>query len=408
MSKAREQKAKQALVNAGVKPGAANKIVQQAASTGKGLSPNELAFIQQNAGQLAGQTKSQVDAKAFLGTTGSRMESLSGGGQPGPRTEVRRTNNEDGSVTIYYSDGNSETIGGNRNLPDPYAAARDAETRSAYAIVEDAFTKFGLGELVPLIRRFRIQGLSEEEAQLELEKTPQFKARFAGNEGRVAKGLSAYSPGEYIQAEDTYAELLRSNNMAGLANKETFAKLIGGGVSPAEAQDRINLVFNQIDNAPDDVKNELSRYFSQFGVGDPNAQRLQVAEAILSGEDPAMKLETGVRKAQLRAGATAARFFTAEDRLESIEKLITESGVSNAYVAGQQGFQTLAQIEPQTEIFAQRYGMQPVAGAELEKEAFLGLESQKRKRLKEQEKATFAGSAGTTQASLAQQVSGQV
>jgi hypothetical protein len=408
MSKAREQKAKQALVNAGVKPGAANAIIQQAAKTGAGLSKNELAFIQQNAGQLAGQTKSQVDPKAFLGTLETRQASLSGGGQPGPRTETRRTNNEDGSVTIYYSDGNSETIGGNRNLPDPYAAARDAEMRSAYAIVEDAFVKYGLEALVPAIRRFRVQGLSEEEAQLELEKTPEYKARFAGNEGRIAKGLSAYKPGEYIQAEDTYAELLRSNNLVGLANRATFSKLIGGAVSPAEAQDRINLVFNQIDNAPSDVKNELGRYFSQFGVGDPNVQRLEIAEAILSGEDPAMKLEAGVRKAQLRAGATAARFFTAEDRLESIEKLITESGVSNAYVAGQQGFQTLAQIEPQTEIFAQRYGMQPVAGEELEKEAFLGLESQKRKRLKEQERATFAGSAGTTQASLAQQVSGQV
>ena len=391
MSKAREQKAKDALKAAGVKPGAANKIVKQAASTGKGLSPNELAFIQRNAGQLAGQTKSQVDAKAFLGTTGSRMEALSSG-------QTRTQTNNSGS----------EITATNVNLPDPYTAARDADIRSAYAIVEDAFIKYGLESLVPAIRRFRVQGLSEEEAQLELEKTPEYKARFAGNEGRIAKGLSAYKPGEYIQAEDTYAELLRSNNLVGLANRATFSKLIGGAVSPAEAQDRINLVFNQIDNAPSDVKNELSRYFSQFGVGNANVQRLEIAEAILSGEDPAMKLEAGVRKAQLRAGATAARFFTAEDRLESIEKLITESGVSNAYVAGQQGFQTLAQIEPQTEIFAQRYGMQPVAGAELEKEAFLGLESQKRKRLKEQERATFAGSAGTTQSSLSQQVSGQV
>jgi hypothetical protein len=293
-------------------------------------------------------------------------------------------------------------------LPDPYAAAREADMRSAYAIVEDAFSKYGLEALIPLIRRFRIQGLSEEEAQLELEKTPEFKARFAGNEGRIARGLSAYKPGEYLQAEDTYNELLRSNNLAGLANRDTFAKLIGGAVSPAETQDRINLVFNQIDNAPDDVKNELGRYFSQFGVGDPNVQRLQIAEAILSGEDPAMKLESGIRKAQLRAGATAAGFATAEERIESLEKLITESGVSNAYVSGQQGFRTLAQIEPQTEIFAQRYGMQPVAGEELEKEAFLGLESQKRRRLKQQEQATFSGAAGTTQASLSQQVAGQL
>ena len=409
MSKANERKAREALQAAGVKPGVINSIVEQAAKTGKsGVSENELAFIQRNANQLVGQTRSQVDARVFLGTTGSRMEALSGGGQPAPRTEVRRTNNPDGSVTIFYSDNTSETIGGNRQLPDPNAAARDAEMRSAYAIVEDAFSKYGLGSLVPLIRQFRIKGLSPEEAQLELEKAPEFKSRFVGNEGRIAKGLQAYKPGEYLQAEEAYANLLRSNNLTALANKTTFDKLIGGAVSPTEAQDRINLVFNKIDTAPQDVKNELGRYFSSFGVGDSNVQRTQIAEAILSGEDPAMKLEMNVRKAQLRAGATAAGLAPTEERLAAIERLTAEAGISNAYVAGQQGFQTLSRIEPFTQTLAQRFGEAPVAEEELTKESFLGLESQRRKRLKEQEQALFGGSAGITQASLATSPAGQI
>jgi hypothetical protein len=409
MSKANERKAREALQAAGVKPGVINSIVEQAAKTGKsGVSKNELAFIQRNANQLVGQTRSQVDARVFLGTTGSRMEALSGGGQPAPRTEVRRTNNPDGSVTIFYSDNTSETIGGNRQLPDPNAAARDAEMRSAYAIVEDAFSKYGLGSLVPLIRQFRIKGLSPEEAQLELEKAPEFKSRFVGNEGRIAKGLQAYKPGEYLQAEEAYANLLRSNNLTALANKTTFDKLIGGAVSPTEAQDRINLVFNKIDTAPQDVKNELGRYFSSFGVGDSNVQRTQIAEAILSGEDPAMKLEMNVRKAQLRAGATAAGLAPTEERLAAIERLTAEAGISNAYVAGQQGFQTLSRIEPFTQTLAQRFGEAPVAEEELTKESFLGLESQRRKRLKEQEQALFGGSAGITQASLATSPAGQI
>jgi hypothetical protein len=409
MSKANERKAREALQAAGVKPGVINKVIEQAASTGKGgLSSNELAFIQQNAQQLVGPTRSQVDAKAFLGTTGSRRDALSGGGTPTPRTETRRTSNADGSVTIFYSDGTSETIGGQRQLPDPTASAREADMRSAYAIVEDAFSKYGLGSLVPLIRQFRIKGLSPEEAQLELEKAPEFRARFSGNEGRIAKGLQAYKPGEYLAAEEAYANLLRSNNLSALANKSTFDKLISGAVSPAETQDRINLVFNKIDNAPTDVKNELTRYFSAYGVGDPNVQRTQIAEAILSGEDPAMKLEMNVRKAQLRAGATAAGLAPTEERLAAIERLTAEAGVSNAYVAGQQGFQTLAQIQPQADILSQRYQMAPLEEPELEKEAFIGLRSQQRRRLLEQEKATFAGESGLTQASLAQSVAGQI
>lgn len=406
MSKAREEKARQALVNAGVRPGAANAIIAQAAKTGEGLSKNELAFIQQNAGQLAGQTRSQVDPRAFLGTVETRQASLAGGGAPAPRTEVRRTNNPDGSVTIFYSDNTQETIG--RRLPDPGAAAREADVRSAYAIVEDAFRNYGLENLVPLIRQFRIQGLSPEEAQLEIEKTSEYKSRFSGNEGRIKLGLQAYKPGEYLAAEEAYANLLRSNNLAGLANKTTFDKLIGGAVSPAEVQDRVNLVFNKIDNAPDDVKNELTRYFGSYGVGDPNVQRNQIAEAILSGEDPAMKLEMNVRKAQLRAGATAAGFALPEERLAAIERLTAEAGVSNAYVAGQAGFQTLAEIEPYTQTLAERYQMQPVSEEELQKEAFVGLKSQRRKKLMEQEIATFKGQAGTSQVSLAQSPVGQI
>lgn len=390
-------------------------VKKRARSTGKGISASEQAYIDDltaraQAGQVAkGLDVNEQTAAQLLGTAAERRATfgITSGGQPTPKTEVRRTNNADGSVTIFYSDGSQETIGG--RVPDPGAAAREAELRSAYAIVEDAFSKYGLETLVPLIRQFRIKGLSPEEAQLELEKTTEFKTRFVGNEGRIAKGLQAYKPGEYLAAEEAYANLLRSNGLAGLANKNTFDKLIGGAVSPAEAQDRINLVFNKIDTAPEDVKNEMSRYFSAFGVGDPNVQRNQIAEAILSGEDPAMKLESNVRKAQLRAGATAAGFDIQEERLAAIEQLTKEAGISNAYVAGQSGFQTLAQLEPYTQTLAERYAVTPVGEEELQKEAFLGLESQKRKRLKEQEIAAFRGEAGVSQVSLTQQpIAGQI
>ena len=218
--------------------------------------------------------------------------------------------------------------------------------------------------------------------------------------------MPAYSPAEYLQAEETYANLLNSNNLSGLSNKQTFSKLISGGVSPAEAQDRINNVFNKIDNASDDVKNELGRYFSQFGVGDATVQRNQIAEAILSGEDPAMKLESNIKKAQLRAGATAAKYTLPEERVATVEKLLSEAGVSNTYAAGQQGFQTLAQIEPQAEALSARYQMEAATQEELQKEAFLGLKSERRKKSEEAEKAAFKGSAGTTQVSLGQQSKG--
>jgi hypothetical protein len=364
--------------------------IDRAAKTGSGISAGETARLNQALEQAktSAIAKGGVTAQQLLGTAAERQQAF--------------------GITPGAAPTQPAPTGPATPLPDPFAAARDADTRSAYAIVEDAFSKYGLGSLVPLIRQFRIKGLSPEEAQLELEKAPEFKSRFVGNEGRIAKGLQAYKPGEYLQAEETYANLLKSNNLTALANKSTFDKLIAGAVSPAEAQDRINLVFNKIDTAPQDVKNELGRYFSSFGVGDSNVQRTQIAEAILSGEDPAMKLEMNVRKAQLRAGATAAGLAPTEERLAAIERLTAEAGISNAYVAGQQGFQTLSRIEPFTQTLAQRFGEAPVAEEELTKESFLGLESQRRKRLKEQEQALFGGSAGITQASLATSPAGQI
>jgi hypothetical protein len=361
---------------------AAAKVVAQATKTGEGLSNNELAFIRNNASKITTTT----NPVAFLGTLQSRLDANAAVAAPtGPA-------------------GGTPPTGG--TPPDPYAAGREAERKSGFAILQDAFKTYNLDTLAPVIQQFMIEGISPEEASLRLRDSDAYKQRFAGNEGRIAKGLSSYTPKEYLQAEETYQNLLKANNLSGLANKSITDKLISGAVSPIEAQDRINKVFNKIDNASAEVKNELGRYFSQYGVGDANIQRNQVAEAILSGEDPAMKLESGIRKAQLRAGATAAGFNLAETRVQTIESLLKEAGVSDAYAAGQQGFQTLAQIEPQTQTLAERYGSPTISTSELEKEAFLGLKSERRKKLQEQEQAAFKGAAGTTQVSLAQQSKG--
>jgi hypothetical protein len=361
---------------------AAAKVVAQATKTGEGLSNNELAFIRNNASKITTTT----NPVAFLGTLQSRLDANAAVAAPtGPA-------------------GGTPPTGG--TPPDPYAAGREAERKSGFAILQDAFKTYNLDTLAPVIQQFMIEGISPEEASLRLRDSDAYKQRFAGNEGRIAKGLSSYTPKEYLQAEETYQNLLKANNLSGLANKSITDKLISGAVSPIETQDRINKVFNKIDNASAEVKNELGRYFSQYGVGDANIQRNQVAEAILSGEDPAMKLESGIRKAQLRAGATAAGFNLAETRVQTIESLLKEAGVSDAYAAGQQGFQTLAQIEPQTQTLAERYGSPTISTSELEKEAFLGLKSERRKKLQEQEQAAFKGAAGTTQVSLAQQSKG--
>lgn len=54
------------------------------------------------------------------------------------------------------------------------------------------------------------QGMSAPEIELQLQNTPEYKQRFAGNAIRIANGLSALSPADYIQLEDQYAQVLQS------------------------------------------------------------------------------------------------------------------------------------------------------------------------------------------------------
>jgi len=362
---------------------AAAKVIAQATKTGKGLSDNELAFIRNNASKITATT----NPVAFLGSLQSRLDANAAAAAPAPvGTPVVQSNVVD-PTTAYLQ------------------AKDDADKRSAYATLEDTFKQYNLEELVPTIKQFLKDNLSPAEAALELRKTDTYKQRFKGNEGRIAKGLQAYSPQEYLNAEESYYSLLK-DILPGLANKATFQKLIAGGVSPVETQDRINKVFNKIDNASADVKNELGRYFSQYNVNDPTTQRNQLAEAILSGDDPVVKLEQNVQKAQLRAGATAAGYVTSEQRIESIQGLLSQAGVSDTYKTGQQGFQTLSQLEPITTKLANIYKEAPVSEEELQKEAFLGLKSERRKKLGEKEQAAFSGRAGTAQVSLAQEGKG--
>jgi hypothetical protein len=363
-------------------PAAAN-VIAQATKTGAGLSNNELEFIKNNASKITAKT----NPVAFLGSLQSRLDA-------------------NAAVAGATTTGTDTTTTTAAAVPNPYAEQREFDRKSAFSILEDTFKQYNLETLAPVIKQFMIEGISAEEATLRLRDNEAYKNRFIGNQGRIAKGLASYSPKEYLQAEEVYQNLLNSNNLGGLANKTTVDKLIAGAVSPAETQDRINKVFNKIDNASTEVKNELGRYFSQYGFNDPNMQRNQLAESILSGENPAMKLESGIRKAQLRAGATAAKFALPEQRVETIESLLQQAGVSDTYAAGQQGFQTLAKIEPQAQALSERYQMEAATQEELQKEAFLGLKSERRKKAEESEKAAFKGAAGTTQASLAQQSKG--
>jgi len=359
--------------------------------------------------------KSTVTTTTTKTGTGTNKGTGTGtGAKPKTKTITRTEDNGDGTYTIYYSDGTTGT-GGEKVTPgggeDPgLQYQRDIEAanrKSAFQILADEFKMNGLDTLAAEVQNFMTEGLSPAEAKIAIRQSQAYKDRFKGNEGRIKKGLAVYQPNEYLAAEETYRNLLLANNLQDLATRNTTDAFISGAVSAQEVQDRIQNVFNKIDNADPTLKGQLGQYFGNYGIADPNLQRTQLASALLSGETSSMALERQLKKAQLRAGAQMAGVTIAETGVESLQKQLETQGVSDVYGTAKTGFSTLAQTQPGTEKLAQIYGEQTTGlSEELQQEAFFGLQSQRRKKLQEKEQATFAGQAGTSSVSLGKGTAG--
>lgn len=365
--------------------------IDRAKKTGAGMSASETARINQGL-ELAKTTAIAKqfggDAKAFLGTPETRaplLQAVTGDGE-----------------------GTEKTL--EQILAEQRAEEARQQRKSAYQLLVDEFTQLGIPTLADAVRGFMVEDVDPDLIPGRLVETEAYKQRFIGNQGRIAKGLSAFSPREYLQAEETYKSLLDASGLQDLANQSTFGSFIGGAVSPVEVQDRIQNVFNKIDNADDALKSQLGRYFSEYGIADPNVQRTQIASALLTGETSSLALERQLKKAQLRTGAAMAQYEIAETGVESLQKQLEAQGISDVYGTAQAGFKTLAEVQPTTTKLAQIYGGElPSLQTELEQEAFFGLKSQRRKKLEEQEQAAFAGQAGVSQVSLGKtSVAGQI
>ena len=319
----------------------------------------------------------------------------------GSPTVVNTIQNADGTTTIVFSDGTTRVIG----TPTPKISA---ETKSAYATLTDTFTNYGLSGLSSVIQGFMQQGLSSSEAYLELIKTPEYKQRFAGNQGRLAKGVPVLREGDYIQAELDYADLLNQNSLYSLANQGTYAQLIGGNVSLAEAKDRINKVFTQIDNADPVLKEQIGNYLTGFGIGDPTLQRSQLASALLGGAQNADEMVRSLQKAQIKTAAVTANYNVAESDITKLQQQLETAQTFDVYGTSKKAFGELAQTGNNAAKLAAIYGADNTGlEEELQQQAFFSTDSQKYSKLKSKERAMFKGQAGTDLATFKVESAGQ-
>ena len=127
--------------------------------------------------------------------------------------------------------------------------------------------------------------------------TDRFKGIYALQDMRASGGaIEVPTIAEFIATEAKMGDILRATGLGTLANEPYLGEVIGKGVSATEFANRITAVFDRIDQAPQEIKTTLNRFF-------PTVDRVQLAKAILGGEKTAKELENTVQGYEVLAAA---------------------------------------------------------------------------------------------------------
>jgi len=199
---------------------------------------------------------------------------------------------------------------------------------------------------------------------------PAYQKRFSANKERVKNGFDELDPASYIALEDQYRATLSANGMpvSFYDSKDDFDALIGGSVSNAELQSRVQDGYRAVQDADPEVKRQMQEL---YGVSegdlaayfiDPNRMKpLLVAAdykrqaeaakiAARASESAGIQLTGGLAEDLARRGVTegqAQAGFTEIGKLgELTTQLSGETALSQEQIIGQQfGTDTQAALE---------------------------------------------------------------
>lgn len=265
-------------------------------------------------------------------------------------------------------------------------------TRDAYMALTSLFDSYGLGTLAPTILNYLQNGYGSDTITILLQQTPEYKARFAGNQARTANGLQVLTPAEYLSTEASYKQLLRSNGMDSSFQTPTqFAEWIGNDVSPTELQSRVNMAVTATTQAPP----SLTGYFSQLGIGTGD-----LASYFLNDKNPTPALQLKLNQAQIgAAGLQQGLNLNTNDALRYAQQGVT-------YQQAQSAYQRITDILPTALQLSSIYKSQAPVNQNTLQEEFLGNSGTAQlqtERLGQQEAAAFSGQSGVGKSSLQQQ-----
>jgi hypothetical protein len=349
------------------------------------------------AGYQTAPTTNYITGAGVTGATGPTGSTgatggTSGTGGTGATGGTKGTSGIVDPVTQSYIDAlNRSTVASNAATAAAAASAQ-AERVSAFNILKDEFTKYGLGSLVDGIQKLLTDGTPASEFSLKLRQTPQYVERFKANEARISAGLSALSPAEYVAMEDQYQNVMRNYGLpASYYTKDTtgkqagFEKFLANDVSASELEDRIATAQQRVLNSNPEVLQALKQFYPDISNADILAYTLDPQNALTN-------IKRKVTAAEIGGAALAQGLQAQGGTAESL------AGMGITKAQAQQGYTEIAGVLPRASQLSDIYNQGPYTQQTAEAEVFNtaggAAATAKRKKLSALEQATFSGQSG--------------
>jgi hypothetical protein len=267
--------------------------------------------------------------------------------------------------------------------------------QSVYDIINQQLTQWGIGSLASDAANLIKQGLDANAVTIELQNTPAYQQRFAGNAERIKNGLNALSPADYVATEAQYRQVLRSYGLPSgfYDSQQSLNEFIAKDVSPSELNSRAQIA-QQVWLGQDQEAKDAWRQF--YGLSDG------AAIASILDPDTALPIVQRMANAAQFGGDALRQGLTADQqRLEQY----SDQGFTRDAV--DKGLAQTALEAPGMAKLAQRYGQSYDQGTALDANIGNNAAAQRaRSNLIANENSLFAGRAMTDQSGLSRNQSG--
>ena len=337
----------------------------------------------------SGLAAAEEQFQGIPGTISGKIPSGAGG-----KKVINTIVNEKGENVAVFEDGTMQVLG--------QAVDKVAERKSAFDLLKEEFTRYGLQDLVGETQALAVEGVSPAEFTLRLRQTPTYVARFSANADRIKAGYRSLSEAEYITLEDQYQRTMRQYGLpesfykTGTAGRQPeLEKFLAGDVSPAELEDRIQLGVNRVQNASPEVLATLEQFYPGVNKSNLLAYMLDPKKALPDIQRQVQAAEIG-GAARMAGGGLTTNLADAQ--------YLASYGVDQAQA--RTGYQQIAGGLERGSQLSSMYGQTPYTQTTAEQEVFGtgGAADARRKRQKISglEQATFGGQSGLSSSALNQ------